>query len=441
MRWTSAVQALGRLAFGAILLLSMVASVNRTAVADGGEQPLNVVAFPNAPGLITLTWSHSGDDVYWFVVEQESPYVFWQVNHDTSAWSVTGLTPSTTYRYRVCAVYDFNRVCSDENGVGWASVTTFAPPTPPQQPQQPPAPADPGDQLPAFVGSFESINYPGHLMRHSDYLGFLAPMVSDLDRADATFVLHPGLSGAPDSVTFESTNYPGYFLRHQSSRIKLQQDDGSDLFKLDATFARRPGGCRGVYCQVRFESVNYPGSFIRHTNYELWIAPDDGSELFRLDSTWRRVPPPRPNFPPATVSFQSTNYPDRFIRHSSYLGFLTPIASDLDRADSAFVVRPGLNGSTIAVSLESVNYPGHFLRHQDFRIKLNPYEDSDLYRQDASFFYNDGSCGEGNCGVSLESVNNPGYFIRHSNFELWIGQNDGSELFIQDATWQPRPPR
>ena len=38
------------------------------------EQPSNLVAFANAPGMITLTWDHSGDDVYWFVIEQESPF-------------------------------------------------------------------------------------------------------------------------------------------------------------------------------------------------------------------------------------------------------------------------------------------------------------------------------------------------------------------------------
>jgi hypothetical protein len=41
------------------------------------EHPANVVTFANTPGMITLTWDRSGDDVYWFVVEQESPYTFW----------------------------------------------------------------------------------------------------------------------------------------------------------------------------------------------------------------------------------------------------------------------------------------------------------------------------------------------------------------------------
>ena len=61
--------------------------------------------------------------------------------------------------------------------------------------------------------------------------------------------------------------------------------------------------------------------------------------------------------------------------------------------------------------------------------------------EDASFYYQDGSCSEGNCQVSLESINVPGHFIRHYFNELWIAQPDGSEVFTQDATWQPSPPR
>ena len=127
-------------------------------------------------------------------------------------------------------------------------------------------------------------------------------------------------------------------------------------------------------------------------------------------------------------------------RHRNSLGELTPIVSALDRADATFIARAGL-GLEIAVSLESVNFPGHFLRHQDFRLKLHRNDGSDLFRNDATFMYNDGAAWEGNRGVSLESVNFPGHFIRHFNFQLWLAQSDGSEVFGNDATWQPVPAR
>lgn len=65
------------------------------------------------------------------------------------------------------------------------------------------------------------------------------------------------------------------------------QDDGSDLFKNDATWMVRqptPG-------QVRFESYNYNGHYIRHYNYQLWLGSGKGEGfhsawLFYEDSTY-----------------------------------------------------------------------------------------------------------------------------------------------------------
>lgn len=138
MRCTTLVRTVGRLAAAVAILVGPLLPVGAgTATADGDEKPVIISWYPNAPGMITIEWVHSGEGVYWFVVEQEEPFAFWPTPHaDTRIWSVSGLQPSTTYRYRVCAVYDFNRVCSDEDGVGYASITTL----PPQQAQQPPPP-------------------------------------------------------------------------------------------------------------------------------------------------------------------------------------------------------------------------------------------------------------------------------------------------------------
>lgn len=132
------------------------------------------------------------------------------------------------------------------------------------------------------AASFESVNYPGHFMRHAYWLGEISQMRTGLDRHDATFFMRPGLTGAAGSVTFESANYPGHYLRHQGYRIKLAANDGSALFRQDATFMSR-----GRSGGLAFESVNYPGHYIRHANWHLWIARQDGSALFNADSTWR----------------------------------------------------------------------------------------------------------------------------------------------------------
>jgi hypothetical protein len=84
-------------------------------------------------------------------------------------------------------------------------------------------------------------------------------------------------------VSFESVNYRGQYLRHQNYRIKLSDDDGSDLFRQDATFVVRRG-LSGTPGTVSFESVNVPGHFIRHQNFELWLANRDAGNTMLFPS-------------------------------------------------------------------------------------------------------------------------------------------------------------
>jgi hypothetical protein len=135
------------------------------------------------------------------------------------------------------------------------------------------------------------------------------------------------------------------------------------------------------------------------------------------------------------VSFESKNYPGRYIRHRAWLGEITPLWSDLDRHDATFIVRGGLTGAAGTVSFESANYPGHYLRHQGWRIKLAAPDGSQLFRQDATFTARERPYDE----WRFESVNYPGHFIRHSAFQLWLNRSDGSVLFDRDSTWHRKP--
>lgn len=42
----------------------------------GDEQPYGLAAYANAPQMVTIGWNHSGDGVYYFVLEQESPFTY-----------------------------------------------------------------------------------------------------------------------------------------------------------------------------------------------------------------------------------------------------------------------------------------------------------------------------------------------------------------------------
>jgi hypothetical protein len=96
------------------------------------------------------------------------------------------------------------------------------------------------------------------------------------DKDDGTFIVRRGLANNA-CVSFESRNFPGDFLRHQNFQLHRQPNDGSALFRSDATFCPQPGmNGQGT----TFQSVNFPTRFIRHFNNTLFIASNGGSNNF-----------------------------------------------------------------------------------------------------------------------------------------------------------------
>ncbi|WP_432061464.1 AbfB domain-containing protein [Streptomyces sp. S1] len=107
-------------------------------------------------------------------------------------------------------------------------------------------------------------------------------------KQDATFTVRRGLADS-SCYSFESVNYPGRFLRHANSRVGTAADDGTALFRQDATFCARPGvGGTGV----TFESLNVPGAYLRHFESAVYIASGAGSggfdrpQTLTADSGW-----------------------------------------------------------------------------------------------------------------------------------------------------------
>jgi hypothetical protein len=138
-----------------------------------------------------------------------------------------------------------------------------------------------------------------------------------------------------------------------------------------------------------------------------------------------------------TFSFKSYAYPDKFIRHGNYLGYVTQIIDVQGGKDASFRYLPGLAGK--CTSFEAINFPGYFLRHQGFRLKLAARENSQLYNEDATFCVVQGLANPDHS--SMESVNYPGYFItQDEDFALWLRQPDGTDQFRRYSTFTPTEP-
>merc|ERR1712232_1473898 len=251
------------------------------------------------------------------------------------------------------------------------------------------------DQEPEI--NFKSLNFPEKALRHKDFECFLEDFEGEGPPEDWKFKIKKGLADE-NKISFESVNFPNHFIRHQGFRVKVNEDDGSDLFAKDATFHSG-----GVIAEM-------------------------------LSKINRRQ---------LTVNLKGFNFPEHGLRHKNYEFFLEEFKVDGPPEDFEFIMRPGLTDPA-KVSFESVNFPDYYIRHQGFRVKLHNLketDDEDLFKNDATFELikpnaEDADWGADKSLCSFRSVNFPDHFLRHKNFELWLDERDDSELFNKDTTFK-----
>lgn len=106
-----------------------------------------------------------------------------------------------------------------------------------------------------------------------------SPSAADL--ASARFIARDGLA-KPSCVSFELASTPGQWLRHRSYRLRLGANDGTALFKNDATFCPESGVTAG---SVRLRSHNYPTMLVHARNGEVWVDTDVSGDAFRAESS------------------------------------------------------------------------------------------------------------------------------------------------------------
>ena len=139
------------------------------------------------------------------------------------------------------------------------------------------------------------------------------------------------------------------------------------------------------------------------------------------------------------VSFsQSSNR--LFIMHGGYLGYVRPATDLKTKMNSTWELVGGLANANF-VSIRSPNVENYYLVHGNLRIRIQPYSDTEAFRQNSTFHKRKGLYGRGT-GISFESINFPNHFIRRrGNGELWLDRNDGSDIFNKEATFNEANPR
>ncbi len=276
---------------------------------------------------------------------------------------------------------------------------------------------------------------------------------ADLLKLDATFWTRPGLADA-SCLSFESRNLPGQYLRHLGTQLRKDPADGTPAFAADATFCAREGLGGGG---TSLESFNTRGSYVRHFNDLVYLArpggpnPWDTAASFGPDATWAPTIPlwrsgaDLPLDQARSLRVTTPGFTDRYLRHQNGLArtdVVTATSDALLKSDATFLVRRGLADPT-CYSLESRNVPGNFLRHAAFRVRLNPNDNTDLFRRDATFCAQPGlSVGT----VRLASINELGTNIRHYAAEVWVSASGGAHpydnpaSYPEDVTWAVAAP-
>ncbi|WP_437569414.1 non-reducing end alpha-L-arabinofuranosidase family hydrolase [Sorangium sp. So ce542] len=126
----------------------------------------------------------------------------------------------------------------------------------------------------------------------------------------------------------QSYNFQSRYLRHQAFRARI--DEAVSPIQ-DAQFRVVPGLANAS--AVSFESVNFPGRFLRHRGGEVWLDTNDGSSGFRGDATWHR----RAGLANSGwSSFESYSAPGQYMRHSGFLMIVGTVSGSAQQADATF---------------------------------------------------------------------------------------------------------
>ena len=119
---------------------------------------------------------------------------------------------------------------------------------------------------------------------------------------------------------------------------------------------------------------------------------------------------------PTWNRLKSYNFPDRYWRHSNYVGRIDPYPID-PPSDSQWKMVPGLADST-GVSFQSVKFPTRYLRHYNYQLELDVNDGTSTFAGDATFSRTAGLADSS--WSSFRSYNFPTRYIRHSNYVLRI---------------------
>ena len=232
-------------------------------------------------------------------------------------------------------------------------------------------------------------------------------------------IVSPGLCGKSGTISIQSADKPTKYLRHMKFLLRVDEYTDTDSYRKDACFFLQKD--KWLLGHDALESVNFPGRFIRHQGNHLKLHLCESTAIFEMDASFLVLSP--------TCSlFQSQNFPTYSFGLKGDAVYI--MEGSVDRW---VTVSPGLTGHPNTTSFRSCNDATKYLRHSNYDFWEHFYENSDLYRKEATFFQHKDKWFNGYS--AYESINFPLHFIRHQNFRLRISPYDGSVPYKKDGSF------
>ncbi|KAJ7356822.1 alpha-L-arabinofuranosidase [Mycena albidolilacea] len=130
--------------------------------------------------------------------------------------------------------------------------------------------------------------------------------------AAASLTSGPAIS-VGSAVSFRATTAccTTRYIAHTGATVNTQVVTSSDTNALKLSASWNVVAGLGNSACVSFESRDTPGSFIRHSGFQLFVNANDGSQLFREDATWC----PKAGLNGQGNSIRSWSYPAHYFRH------------------------------------------------------------------------------------------------------------------------------
>lgn len=157
---------------------------------------------------------------------------------------------------------------------------------PTAEPSKAPAPTKKPPSSSAVRKSVQAVNHPDrywHLSGGVIRLDAVGSHSGSETREDSSFQV---VSGLAKSTCYSFRMSDGRYVRHQNFRLRVSGNDGSELFRQDATFCPMQSPYSDA---VMLQAVNYPDRFVRHRNSELVLDPYGYNTTGRQDFFFRLV--------------------------------------------------------------------------------------------------------------------------------------------------------